>query len=350
MKITCKESFICSLAFLFIVISSPLYSQQSKDTTDYPQGISRTLNDASRIDSLRKLLSHQQWDSVKRIYFDETYDPQLPDLVCYVDNGNNVAMGLVKGKKEEQELWGERKIWVLIFSDKDLNDIDESLENADKKGKDSVAFKVERDVLAYEPEPNVTILSGILQLVAGKIVETDIRKVATSDTSERLKLKKYKGGKDSIYVGMVGFPLVLDSKNRIVIWPTKDNLGFQFVNYNFGNFESSWFGMSLGVGFKARQFTLSNGKLHTLGLPDADVLQFDLFGNLYLSRPRLPVNSSSLAITFGTNLLPGTILRSAILGLRGGYGGGGLILGVNWGAGSDNVRRIGLFVGLDYML
>lgn len=350
MKITCKEIVICSLTSLFMVMPSPLYSQKSKDTSDYPQGVSRTLNSLSRIDSLRKLLCHQQWDSVKRVNFDETYDPQLPDLVCYMDAKDNVTMGLVKGEKEEQELWGEHKIWVLIFSDKDINDIDGSLEKGGKKVSDSAAFKVERDVLAYEPEPNVAILSGILQLVAGKIVETDIRKVATSDTFEMLKLKKYKGGKDSIYVGMVGFPLVLDSKNRIVIWPTKDNLLYQFVNYNFGNFESSWFGVSLGVGYAGRQLTVYKWRFHSLGLPSSDVLQFYLFGNRYLWRPRLPMNSSSLAITLGTNLLPGTILRSVILGLRGGYGGGGLILGLDWGSGSDNVRRIGLFCGFDYML
>jgi hypothetical protein len=319
----------------FILNPSILHSQNQKDLT-YPSGFCSVL-DLAKIQKLKKLMGveNPDWGAVQKCYFNDIYDPELPDLICYIKK-DSAKIGLVKGNKIVTELFGERFIWVMIFSEYELN--------SGKNSKDSAT--VDLNVLAYEHEPSESIILSILKTISSFIfssnVGIELQKQAFKDSTININLSKNQYNGDSLYTWMGKIKIGLNTKNRIVIRPpdSHEEKNFLFIYHNFGNFEKSFFGVSLGVGSTiAKELT------------DSNRVNLFVYGHYYLYRSTLPVDNKSLSLVLGTNFITGTFLHNIILGLRCGiFNPGGIIAGVNWVLLPDNVRRIRLFFGLDYRL
>jgi len=159
-----------------------------------------------------------------------------------------------------------------------------------------------------------------------------------------IELMKHYDKGETIYTYMGQFRIGLNTKNRIVIRPPKslEKKSFQFINYNFGNFEQSTFGVSFGFGVS---------KFLTDKLSDKERVNLYVFGNWYFCPPRLPVNNIDYALSLGTNIIDKKLFNHIILGIRlGWFNPAGIIIGVNWASIPDDGRRLHLLFGLDYKL
>jgi hypothetical protein len=308
--------------------------------------------DANTIRQLKSALHAEPiaWSEVLRLYYGETYNRELTDLVVYVDRSDSVKFGLVKEDCERSELFGEKSLWVLIFADKPLDFMDA----LKKPPKDTVeyAFEVRRESLQYEPEPSEYSISGLMNLVAQVLAGTGVSSKAppqsVKDSTLKMSLNRYVDGNDSIFVnsaGMSKFSLALSSVNRIVIAPKKPNRTFRDIAVNFGNYEASHFGVSVGLGY-------------TWGddLVEKERVKFYLNGMFFLGRPTVPKSSFNLGLLIGTNLLKATFLSDVVFAFRVGLpfsGQSAIVLGVNFGL-ADSVhsekRKGRPFIGIDYKL
>jgi len=322
----------------FVYNSSLIYSQNGKDQT-YPNGYVPALDSIS-IKQLKDSMSapNPDWNNILKSHFKNIYDPALPDLICYIKE-DTAIIALVQGGEIKKELFGERFIWILIFSDYDLSGI-------------RTYGTVDLNVLAHQPEPSEYTIHGLLKTISsfifGSSIETGIRAQAFEDSTINIKLTKHSDKKITIYTFMTKLEIGLNTKNRIVIRPPTKSAKkrFQFINYNFGNFEKSRFGVSLGFGVSTGIGSILDDKL-----TDADRISLYVFGNYHFCRPRLPVDRKSFSVTLGTNFITGKFLQNIILGIRSGWlNPVGIIFGVNWISVSDDSRKLHIFLGLDYRL
>jgi hypothetical protein len=391
--------FILLIGIILLRIES-IKAQKPNKFPKFPHGTTPILTD-SKITELKKYLTSERWDSVRDIYFESTNDKSLPDLICYIDSAQKVRIGLTtKNKANNPNLYGEKRMWVFVFSDLDLNNnalskiysrskqiyfdkidttkisihhdtseifIISKYKNSNNDdttrilnvsttkvhiGQNDTAFKIRNEPLQFEPEPSDLTITGIINLITKLLVGSSITsyaKTGVKDTVEFLKLRKIGGesNNDSIYYGMTYFNLALNSVNRIIIEPLEENKAIQFHNivYNFGNFEASRLGAGFGTGFNVWG-RVSDSISNTLKLY--------LFGYLYMLRPKLPLKRFNLALTVGTNIptANSSILHDLILGVRFGFlGQMGMVLGANYlYYDNDRIRRTNLFFGIDYKL
>ncbi len=319
------------------------------------------------------------------MFFGPTFDPKLPDLICYIRKDDSVRIGMTRGGDNDPVLYGEKRMWILVFSEKNLtfdpdttqrmpsrkekkNSVNGSAKARVTVGKgdtslafeiessvtskqspsitDSSAIRITREPLLYEREPSEFTISGLISLISKIITpatgekEAKAKAEALNDSIQCLRLIKYGDKIDSIYFNMVSFDLALNSVNRIVFFPPErrtDTLGFRFINYNLGNFEESHLGAGFGTGVNL------GGQV-----PDTDRVKFYLFVHFYLCRAQLPISALSLGLVAGTNFITGSILNDVILGVRIGLVGSGGIIG--GGAWVPRARRTNLFIGLDYKI
>jgi hypothetical protein len=207
---------------------------------------------------------------------------------------------------------------------------------------------IQIDVLAYELGPRENSITGIINglislLLGGKSGgQSDYYQLA-SDSSQIQKINTV-GYSDSLYVGLAKFKLSFNTENRIVIRPPKwaADSTFSFISYNFGNFESSHMGLSIGL-----DASFSDK------FADSNRISPYLFFNYYLSRPEIPINNMSFSIVVGTNFLNGALFHQILVGGRYVYDSiypVGLDFGANLSLAADNIRRFAFFVGIDYGL
>jgi len=337
-----KSVIVFIMFSLTVIFLTQAYGQ------DYPKGKSGIMS-REKIIRLKTEMNRENpdWALVKQIYFEQIYDPELPDLIIYIPKNGNVKLGLVKGSEEVTELFGERFMWVMVLCDENL-----SINVPVKKGhrmKDSTAWgEVDLNVLGYSPEPREGMIMGVLKTVVSFIIgsvaivdKPDSK--AYKDSTREMNLRGFTSDNESLYVFIDKFPIQLNTKMRVVIRPPDHSMkfNFQYINYNFGNYEKSRLGVSLGVGYT--QFFCR---------PDSEnILNLYAFGHFYLRRPTLPTNSRSWSIVLGTNFITAKFLNNVILGIRTDMAGqGGFILGCNWFTDPEKVKRLGLFVGFDYVL
>jgi hypothetical protein len=324
---------------------------QAQRIPDYPRGVSPVL-DKDKIGLIRSALRADtvQWGQVLRLYYGETYNRDLADLVVYINSSDSVKLGLVKKDCEGNELFGEKNLWVLIFADKQLNYKDTQPRNPE----DTIeyAFDVRRESLQYEPEPSEYSVSGLVTLVAQVLTGSGIggkaQPQALKDSTVKMALYKYVDDGDSMFVNsasLAKFSLPLNSVSRIVVTPKKPNHGFRNVAVNFGNYEASRLGASVGVGYTFGDEVIEKERV-----------KFYLNGLFFLSRPTVPKSTFSLGLLAGTNLLKATFLSDIVLAVRLGLfitGQSAIVLGVNFGLAdsAENGKRKGRpFIGIDYKL
>ena len=317
---------------IYIIFISFLYNLELLFSQTYPSGFCPALN-CERIKELKKLLNDKDpnFIAIKKTYFKNIYDPNLPDLICYIQK-DTAKLALVQNNKTRTKLFGERFIWLIIFSDYDIKDhLDVSLQ-----------------VLAYQSEPRETTIRGILKIISSLIfksaIEMGVQKDSTKDTSIKFTLTKNSCNGDTLYTYMKRFDLGLNTKNRFVVSQTdkKDKKDFLFINHNFGNFEQSRFGASLGGGVTF----LNNSQ-------DSIKVNVYVFGHYYISRPTLPVKRNILSFTLGTNFVSGKFLSDIIVGFKyenPWFSPLGFVSGINFISQAKQIRVGHFFCGLDYRL
>jgi hypothetical protein len=332
---------------LFTIISISIFPQSS--CNDYKNGYSEYLSE-KKVDNLISILetSQNKLETIARGYFSDLYEKELPDLICYVNKDGIPKIGLLQDCETKYELFGERFIWVLLVSRVNLNADKRVNLNADIKDKSNIddSCTVNLDVLQYETDPSEGKIQGIVSAFSELILGKSPAEKSASTQGEpappaSFKLKEYKGSKESLYIGMKKFKLGLNTRNRVVIKPAfnDNNAKFLFADYNFGNFEKSIFGASVGAGI-----TIGRKDWDTLNIVDLYIL-----GHLYLYRPRLPVSSFAVSLVIGTNFVNQKILNHIVFGAHINlWSPVGVFCGANWLKDSDNKRIFKPLVGLDY--
>jgi hypothetical protein len=318
-----------------------------------------------------------------KLYYGDTYDGRLPDLVVFVDtvagrkDSCSGKFALYCKDNNTDRLFGERNVWVIVFSTLRLDtaiytikkdsteylSVDETNKQVGikksysvKKDSETNAIEIRRESLQFGEQPSEKSFVGVLNLAATALVGTALgaqtSNESTQDTVQKPAMKKLGSpGGDSLFFGSAKFNIDINTTNRFVITP-KRMLPFRHITYNFVNAEKSWIAAGLGFGYT-----------NTYGLTDPGHINAYLFGHLFLSRPSLPLDSRSYGITVGTNLLKDNLLNDIILGVRVSTsfvlgplfhnyaGSSGLIIGGNlFMTDGTKVRRAGWFFGLDYKL
>ncbi|UCD85932.1 MAG: hypothetical protein JSU92_07000 [Deltaproteobacteria bacterium] len=243
---------------------------------DFPRGTMQTLN-SNETESIRDILSGptRRWKTLLKGYFKDVYDAELPDLVIYIDNSGAYKYCLFRRGKKVERLYGSKNIYVLIFSEQDLN-------VPDKEGEEA-AFKVKMTCLDYLRDPGESALLGAVLGKMSGLGFTMGKKEEEPLKIQEFQIKMEKISDDEVenplYSGMKGFTLEKNNtKNRISVYPlyltnrdkyqnwTKPTV--RSLHYNFGNYSPAWVGASIGFDF------IENKAL--------------IFGHLYLWRPLLP--------------------------------------------------------------
>ncbi len=265
--------------FLFIFSSCLIYPQCSQDQT-YTNGVTEKLT-PERLLKLRNILNSlgtggdNKWLALKKYYFGDPCDPALPNILCYIKKGSPALVSLVKGnEKNISELFGERYVWVVIFSDYDLTTKEKFNEkkteiiktttwktdsvNVTTQKEDSIKTEkwelnsliadtatIRIEVLDYEPGPREYSLSGIIKSLTSLVLGDKSGGISSPEQSlldstqlQKLKLVKFKSKDDSIYVEIKMFKIEINTKNRIVIKSlVKDSTSnFQYIFFNFWKF------------------------------------------------------------------------------------------------------------------
>jgi hypothetical protein len=345
-----KQQRRSSLAGCFVLLLFALYATAcagtNGDTVAYPHGIVPKL-DSARICELKRLAAPNEskiyWDSMRICLYGSTYDRDLLDLICYIDTNQNIKTSLSQRNRGDlQEVYGEHFVYAAVLSEIRL----------DSTGADSIS--VARTVLGYEREPSDQTISGILRAVSAAVFGQGVGGSSSSepfaDKVVDLRLHKYSDKGKTLYFGAAKFSLAHNSKNRIVVTPRIDTLTFRSINYSFGNFDKSFFGASLGMGYTQAD-----------GLSEPEKLRLYVFLYLYLMRPTLPVEKefrhapssiwTCVSLAAGTNFASGTIFNNLALGLRINLlDNVGVFVGGNYVLRRDSVRTMGAMVGLDYRL
>jgi hypothetical protein len=336
--------------FSLIFLSNDFVIAQSKE---FPKGAAKklTVNDVIR---LKNYLNDTNWVEAKKIFFGPTYDKSLPDLICYIKSNGDVKLGLTKENSEDNPvLYGEKKLSVIIFSDKDLNNYTTlKIVNTPvirDTARDAAAFTVRNEPLQFDLEPSEVTISGLLKFIMkilGANSSTENSKKETGE-SKPVKLQivetdqNEKINSDGIlYYGTESFELSLNSTNRIIIEPQKkDDVKFRFIDYKFGNFESSPFASSVGVGYR-----FDTGH-------NVDAYVFVHFYPFKSLRPKLPLKTFSLGIVLGSSIITNPLLHNVVFGARVGFKflrQLGIIFGGNYSQSID--KEIRGFIGIDCRL
>ena len=304
----------CLEVFFLIATSIMLFGQGSSGK-DSPNGFVKPLDSSSTRTILATLQNDKaDWQPALQSFFGNIYDKNLPDLIVFVSAKKQVVnMQLMKGGKSRRDLFGEQKLYVLLFGDGNFNQGDTSgtyhptsfsvLEN--RSASDSVtsralsysidrsneqfAFVVRRNALNYlEPPASVTIgsiLNFIVSYLSGASASITYQQSQIADSSARIKMKCLgRVGSDSLFFAEAKFSLGTNTNNRIVVVPAKESW-FSDANFNFENADESRLGSSLAIAFS------------TIGEPGIYLL-----AHVYISRPMKPLNSDCWGLAFGTNL------------------------------------------------
>ncbi len=382
-----------NLLCLFFLVCPPVFVfSQTNDCDTYPQGVN-TLND---VVALRTDLTSGQWAKALERWYSGTHECDLVDMIVYIDGAGTARVGMARGVDTGHVFFGQKSMWVLVISESSYIRDDTALDTINFSRKNTVSisdttqpydntsgkvptaspsdennkrvettdsttsvtmkirrysFRVTREALQYERGSSESTAAGmlalLLQLISKSASGLPPTPDALRDSTVYLTLKPhYDSKRGIIYGGIAKFNLALNTYNRIVVSPAQEGT-FRSVQTHFGNYDNSPVSASVGVGITQPVRTPGFDPAH----PDSGNAKLYIFGNWYLRSPRLPISPTSFAFTLGTNILA-NIFDDVIFGFRWGpwFEPLGVIVGGNWKLWSDHVRRVGLFLGIDYPL
>jgi len=328
-----------------ILLLIALSLQSFPEDNQYPSGVTPTYINPALI----TVLKQEKWDVVLSMWFGPAYVSSIPNLICFIDKSTNIKIGLVQNHKilNPPELYNQKHLWVLIFSEKNFN-VSESEDSG---------LSISNSILAYQSQSSQNTIGAITKLLltvtSGQSISATDNKGSSNDTTivHNYPMNSWvydSTNCDTLYSEMPEFKLAYNSKNRVVISSIKDckiQTNFRSIDFNFGNFERMNMGISFGSGYA-----------YCKSIPASYPLM--LFGQIYLIQPTPPVPRISLAITGGTSIDNKVLFTNVIGGIRIGdfyyksidlYNLGIVIAGDEI-LDQNNVRRLGLFIGIDYRL
>lgn len=229
-KVSCSVFLAVHLVFIFGVgdVRAKEYPE-----LEYPRCISKMLTPDETTELLNSLRKKEWDDSLLIRYFGkECKDPELANLVIYIDSTGVVRkLDLFGQRKKVERLFGAKYIFVLIFSEIDLN-TEVKTEKEDKK---EAAFGVRLTPLNYPRDPGeMGLLSAIGSLFSlGGLGFAEKELKIQQDTIQLWRISSKNSS--PLYAGMKSFTLENRTKNRITLWPLmkKDFLQISEEDVNF---------------------------------------------------------------------------------------------------------------------
>ena len=355
---------------------------------EFPSGVAPVGTSALR-GYIRTILKGDSTDWWKALhtYFGEAYDTRLPDLVIFIDSSENVRASMISGNGSITTLYGQEKLWVVIFSEKDYPDkIDtekvrtqmletkklpanlnrDTVSSANGKSKEPTdptngitttieskvvtnTFTVKRETLRRTIGPQSKTIMALIETVVGAISSAkpshsdDVNAMKDSETT--VSLKSFGTLKDSLdqplYVGVVEVDLGLNTYHRIVVRPSQSNT-FRHYDYGFINAENTYFSSSIGFGLRG---DFRHPKISVQP-------SFLLLGEYNFTRLRLPLYPYSYAFACGISVVELKDLkinfflggRTSLSYLGSAFGDGGLLIGITIGANTSPMPTLGLDV------
>jgi hypothetical protein len=324
------KGYIILITLLFLNLSPRLLSQTLA-------GKYSTRLDASTTKELLNYLSSEdKFKFVKKIFFMDTYDDELADIIFFIDerkpnnitkesSGNKPRIEIIKNNKRYDNLFGERFIYVTAFiattGEPDTNSILYNPAENNRKhrchyseiqsSKDSL--NIHMSALDQRPNSGEFALFSIIQTVSSAISEKPLANMVVRDSiaTINLKSKVIKLGSNestNLYFIFEKLPLKNNTINRIRLGEMGDKWLYQAT---FGNYSDAWLTSSVGIlgSYPKKKHVQSDS---TSGR-DFDVTPF-LFVHLYLfDRPKIPhprYNNSygefnqklTISLVVGTNL------------------------------------------------
>jgi len=356
------------------------------------------------VDSIFKICRDNdtlRFGEVQRRFFGDVYDASLSDLVVYMDGvethppAYRIHAALVRRgtAAKEMVLRGERKVWLLVLSDKSLTNIGDLVKKkpkdkdtkepksknptgakalktvaaktdppdskgSDRKGKGdtddkeddsseipdgSIKIAWRFEPLAFAPSSGERTIRDVLGTLFEHFTASEGEKAEKGEVTKGVLIMEPRGrdssGNDSLFAGVFGLDLQTNSINRVVFHPVGSG-SVRSMHVNFSQFSASRLGGSLGLGYRLR--TSGHQK-------QGDRIGAYLMGHYYIARPRLPVSTLCYGPIIGTNLIGGGIKDYLVLGARvTAFGQSGLWGGVN--VLSGHVFQEGVVIGFDYRL
>jgi len=310
----------------------------NKMTIDYANGAETSNQFAEDIKkAIKSMLEDLTVNSVKQDKLKESIDNHVKSIKELV----NKAAGTEKEKSDSTDKTAKSEISQKACGCKNTTTETKSEE------KKSTTGTVDLNVLSYQSSPTEITVRGVIKILSSLIFGSSISDPSSDkelkDTIKSLKLTKHGEGNDVMFTWMSKFKVNINTKNRLVVRPPDDDkkYGFQAISYNFGNYDASYVGITLGLGIPLVD-TCTTFK---------NTVDLYVFANLYLKRPTLPTDSFSLSLAIGTNFITTKLFSNIIAGFRVGLSSPvGFVFGAQFSAKSETVTKVWPFIGFDYKL
>lgn len=163
---------------------------------------------------LRQQLRACAWLNARRLLFGEGEHPQYVDWVVYIDSAANVRQEVVNGAGPLHVLDGERYIWVLVLSDRDLV----ANHQPQPDSHDMSDVRIARRVIAYHPDPLITsIAKGVGKAVS--IAPPTDETLADSTQGTAFQELSSDSGRASLFVAQGRFGLANNTQVELSVSP-----------------------------------------------------------------------------------------------------------------------------------
>lgn len=350
-------SIVAGTGVLLLFIANVVFAEGK-----FHAGVSLVGNDGLRRGIRDTLEKGFYGDALKIYYGEDNYDPNLIDLVIFIRANDTVSAALVKNGERIDYLYGEQKLWVAIFSEKNYPAKKDSqttrLSDTSQIGKSakqqafSGGLRIQRQTLKRLQGPSSETIIDMVQAVLGGVVGVkpgspqDTKALNDSEITDSLvffgndmdSVKKY-----PLYTGTKEFDLELDAYNRIVVSPNQlSSSTFRHIDAVFLNDEDTYFSSSIGIGVS------NDPKKVFVHNPQPSFL---ILGQFNFTHLRQPISANTYAFAYGVSAKkPGSSIEvDFFLGLRtslsnywSGFSDGGLLIGIVLGSSSALMPSIGI--------
>ena len=186
---------------------------------EYPRSILRMLDSTATEELLTLLADTSKWDGglLKKHFDNKGYDPELADLVIFIDEKGGANFHLFRHGKRVERLFGAKNIFVLIFSQIELR-TKTVVEEGKKKEKG--AFEAKMTPLNYQRDLHELDLLSVIRKTMPFDLALKSQEKKLDPQKDDIKLERI-SSEDSraLYFGMKSFTLETQTKNRITVWP-----------------------------------------------------------------------------------------------------------------------------------
>jgi len=338
------------------IFAGLLLATGSAAERSYPRGETPWVDD-ERVTALLEVLNgpSKDWNRLLELHLGGAYNEALAGVVIHIDRNQQVDSELFYDGRIVKELWGQQRLWVLIYAETDItpesaDDVRLGMKSMLREGESPPAFFARCEPVIARETRTERLLGSMIRATTkvffGEPIESKREDEQSGFTVNPVYLRPHGDAPPyRLYFAWSAFDLVPDSVNRVVVQAVAP-AEFYEIHLTFGNFAKSRVGLGVAVGY-------------TPELPDKDSFDLFLMGHLYLQRARKPVSSRASGLVFGTNLTRGDIFTDIVAGVRVAFpdplGGSGLVVGANFflkdpAEGIESKRTVGFLTALDYRI